>query len=167
MLVPVEFIKAAAYAEVVFNCVAGIHALELVTGLEPQLRNKILVDVSNPLDFSSGTARLTTESGTSLGEQIQAVLPDTKVVKTLNTVTSSLMINPNKIPGNHILPICGNDAAAKNRIGQLMLDFGWRLEQITDLGSIKSARGMESYLMFWLSLYELLGTADFNIEIRK
>ena len=59
------------------------------------LRDKILVDISNPLDFSKGRPPTLFAGNTdSLGEQIQRALPETKVVKTLNTMNCQVMIDP-------------------------------------------------------------------------
>ena len=101
---------------------------------------------------------------TSLGEQIQHALPDTKVVKTLNTINRQVMVNPERVPGSHDVFVSGNDAAAKADVAEILRDwFGWK--SIVDLGDITTARGTESYLLLWLRLWGALGTADFNIKV--
>jgi predicted dinucleotide-binding enzyme len=161
------FAQATANAELVFNCTSGVASLEALNlAGTANLAGKILVDIANPLDFSRGMPpTLSICNDSSLGEQIQAAFPDTRVVKTLNTVTASLMVDPAKLPGDHVMFIAGNDADAKQQIERTVLRewFGWR--EIVDLGGIASARGTEMYLPLWLRMWGALGTANFNIAI--
>jgi predicted dinucleotide-binding enzyme len=163
------FADATTNAELVFNCTAGVASLEaLRLAGTANLAGKILIDLSNPLDFSRGMPpTLSICNDSSLGEQIQAAFPDTRVVKTLNTVNASLMVEPSKLPGNHVMFIAGNDAEAKQRVERMILRewFGWR--EVVDLGGIASARGTEMYLPLWLRMWGALGTANFNIAIVK
>lgn len=160
------FADAAASGEIVFNCTAGSGAVDAVTaaGVD-NLMGKILIDTSNPLDFSKGMPpALVFRGEDSLGEQIQRALPDTKVVKTLNTVNHPVMVNPDRVPGSHDVFMSGNDAAAKAKVGEILRDwFGWK--SVIDLGDITTARGSEAYLLFWLRLWGVTGTGDFNIRV--
>jgi len=160
------FVDAAAHGELVFNCTAGGGAVDAVQAAgTDNLRGKILIDVANPLDFSKGMPpALLFPADDSVGERIQRALPDTKVVKALNTVNHEVMVDPGRVPGDHDLFISGNDAAAKARVTGLLRDwFGW--SSIVDLGDITTARGTESYLPLWIRLWGTLGTADFNIKV--
>lgn len=162
------FADAAGFAEqLVFNCTNGMGSIEALKGAGAQnLKGKILIDISNPLDFSKGMPPTLFSGNTdSLGEQAQAALPDTKVVKTLNTVTASIMVDAGKIGGgDHQLFVCGNDAAAKSTVGEfLKTQFGWK--NILDLGDISQSRGTESFLALWIRMYGALKTAEFNIKI--
>lgn len=161
------FAEAAAQAEIIFNCVSGgasMQALQLA-GTE-NLKGKILVDLSNPLDFSTGTLRLSVCNDDSLGEQIQRAFPETKVVKTFNTLWCGLMINPHLIgEGNHQLFMCGNDSGAKTEVMTLLQTFGWNPLNIMDLGDITGARGMEMYLPLWLRIYGVRKNGTFNMRI--
>ncbi|HHY51252.1 MAG TPA: NAD(P)-binding domain-containing protein [Alphaproteobacteria bacterium] len=160
------FREAAAHGELVFNCLRGDVALDVLTAVSPELEHKILVDVSNPLDFSRGAPpTLAINNTDSLGEVIQRGLPGTRVVKTLNTVNSAIMVNPGLIHGPHAVFVSGNDAAAKGKVKDILRAFGW--QQIIDLGDIGSARGPEQYLPLWLRLLQNLGTAEFNIAVVK
>jgi predicted dinucleotide-binding enzyme len=161
------FADAAANAELVFNCTSGLASLEALNlAGASNLAGKILLDLANPLDFSRGMPpTLSICNDSSLGEQIQAAFPDTRVVKTLNTVSASLMVDPGKLPGDHVMFIAGNDAEAKQQIERTVLRewFGWR--EVVDLGGIASSRGTEMYLPLWLRMWGALGTANFNIAI--
>jgi predicted dinucleotide-binding enzyme len=160
-----SFADAAKFGEIVFNCTSGDGALEALgmAGAD-NLAGKILVDVSNPLDFSKGMPpTLSIFNDDSLGERIQRTFPQAKVVKTLNTVNAKLMVDASRVPGEHTLFVSGNDAQAKARVLELLGQFGWK--DILDLGDISTARGTESYLPLWLRLYGALGTAEFNIRL--
>jgi predicted dinucleotide-binding enzyme len=160
------FRDAAVHGELVFSCLRGDISLDVLTAVSAELEGKILVDVANPLDFSQGAPPTLAIANTdSLGEVLQRGLPNTRVVKTLNTVNNAVMINPGLIKGQHAVFVSGNDAGAKGRVKDILRSFGW--QQIIDLGDISSARGPEQYLPLWLRLWKNLGTADFNIAIVK
>jgi predicted dinucleotide-binding enzyme len=160
------FRDAATHGEVVFSCLRGDISLDVLTAVSAELEGKILIDIANPLDFSKGAPpNLAIANTDSLGEVLQRGLPNTRVVKTLNTVNNAVMINPGLIRGPHAVFVSGNDDAAKGKVKDILRSFGW--QQIVDLGDISSARGPEQYLPLWLRLWKNLGTADFNIAIVK
>jgi len=122
------FSDAAAFGEIVFDCTNGansIAALRLAGAAN--LRGKILIQVGNPLDFSKAMPPSLTVCNTdSQGEQTQREFPDVRVVKALNTVNCDIMIAPSRVPGDHELFICGNDAAAKREVTDRLCEwFGW------------------------------------------
>lgn len=160
------FADAARHGELVVNCTRGDSSLAMLSQLTAELKGKTLLDVSNPLDFSQGyPPHLTVSNTNSLAEQIQAALPDTFVVKSLNTVNAAVMIDPGRVPGRHTVFVSGNDKAAKGRISDLLRSLSW--QSIIDLGDITSARAAEQILPLWVRLYSVLGTADFNIAVMK
>jgi predicted dinucleotide-binding enzyme len=162
------FADAAAFGEIVFDCTNGAHALAALRQAgAANLRGKILIQVGNPLDMSKGLPPTLTVCNTdSLGEQVQREFPDTRVVKALNTVNCDIMVDPGRVPGDHDLFICGNDAAAKrevtNRLGEW---FGWKPGNIIDLGDITNSRGTEMFLALWVRLWGILGTPHFNVHV--
>jgi 8-hydroxy-5-deazaflavin:NADPH oxidoreductase len=164
------FAQSAAFGEIILNVTQGgksIDALKLAGA--KNLDGKILVDIANPLDFSKGMppSLLPELSNTnSLGEEIQKTFPSTKVVKTLNTMWAGLMVNPNLVGGgDHTAFICGNDAEAKNRVKSLMNEFGWKNENILDLGDISSSRGTEAVLPIWLRIWGATQNGAFNFKL--
>jgi 8-hydroxy-5-deazaflavin:NADPH oxidoreductase len=163
------FTEAASHGEVLINATSGTGSLSaLKLAGEAGMEGKLLMDVSNPLDFSRGFPPSLTVSNTdSLGEQIQRAFPRVKVVKTLNTVTAALMVDPGQLEdGEHTMLVCGNDAEAKKQATDILTRwFGWK--QVIDLGDITSARAMEMYLPLWVRLYGALGSPLFNIRIVK
>lgn len=153
-------------ADIYLNCTAGMHSLAAIETIgAATLAGKILIDVANPLDFSQGfPPTLSICNDDSLAEQIQRALPDTKVVKALNTVANSVMVAPGVVPGTHHLPIAGNDADAKSVVSELLQSMGWQAEQILDLGDIGYARGTEMYLALWVRMYGKFQTPNFNLQ---
>lgn len=162
-----SFADAAAFGELVVNCTAGQHSLDaLEQAGRDSLAGKVLVDVANTLDFSRGMPPTLGICNTdSLGEQIQRAFPDSRVVKTLNTMNCEVMVDPQRVPGEHVVFVCGEDTDAKERVVELLGSFGWPAGRIVDLGGIRAARATEMYLPLWLSLYGALGTGDFNIAV--
>ncbi len=163
------FADAAAFGEIVFVCTNGNGTLAaLRSATAANLDGKVLIDISNPLDFSKGMPpTLFAGNSDSLGELVQKEFPNAKVVKTLNTITCGVMVDPKKVAGgDHTVFMSGNDAGAKGRVSEILTGwFGWK--HVQDLGDITSARGPESYLLLWLRMYGALGTADFNIKLVK
>jgi predicted dinucleotide-binding enzyme len=160
------YADAAAFGELLFNCTAGSASLAALQAAGAgNLAGKTLIDVSNPLDFSKGTPpTLTVSNTTSLAEQIQQTFPAAKVVKALNTMTATLMVNPALVKGEHDVFMCGNDAGAKAQVADLLKGgFGWK--EVVDLGDLTAARGQEMYVMLWVRLYGTLKTPMFNIRV--
>jgi predicted dinucleotide-binding enzyme len=147
--------------------------LDVVKGInEENLRNKIVVDVTNPLDFTKGMPpRILEELGnsTSVGEEIQKLLPNSYVVKTLNTVNYKLMVDARLInSADHNLFVCGNNLDAKNKVMHLLVDsFHWKADRVLDLGGIEMSRCVEAIVPFWVAVYQKLGTPLFNFSIVK
>ena len=166
-----DFNDAATFGEIVFLCLNGEHALEAVKSIDADnMMHKIVVDLTNPLDFSKGMPPRMIDglaNSTSLGEEIQKVLRGANVVKTLNTVNCNLMVNPKLVNGgDHNIFICGNHDDSKNKIKHFLVDnFGWKADHILDLGGIESARTSEAYVPFWVTMMQSLGTPMFNIKI--
>ena len=160
------FGEAAAHGEMVVNATAGAVSLEaLDMAGEEYLTGKVLVDISNPLDFSEGMPPTLSVSNTdSLGEQIQRRFPEAKVVKTLHTMNAYLMVDPAQLAGGeHTVFVCGDDAEAKEAVSELLRSFGWT--DIIDLGDISTARGTEMLLPIWVRLFGALQKPIFNFKI--
>jgi predicted dinucleotide-binding enzyme len=161
-----DYAEAARHGELLVNATNGSGSLDALRAAgEAALNGKVLVDVSNPLDFSKGMPPTLFVSNTdSLGEQIQRAFPLVKVVKTLNTMSAMLMVNPGQLAGgDHTVFVSGNDDAAKQAVSDLLRSFGWK--DIVDLGDITTARGVEMYLPVWLRLWGALQKPMFQIKV--
>jgi 8-hydroxy-5-deazaflavin:NADPH oxidoreductase len=162
------FADAAAHGELVFNCTSGMASLEALRAAGAKnLEGKTLIDVANPLDFSKGMPPTLSVCNTdSLGEQIQRAFPTAHVVKSLNTVSANVMVNPSIIPGVHDMFVSGNDAKAKAQVIDLLkTGFGWK--EVIDLGDITGARAQEMYLALWVRLFMKLQTPNVNIRVAR
>ena len=161
------FSDAAAHGEALVNATNGagsLSALELAGAAN--LAGKVLIDISNPLDFSKGfPPTLFVANDDSLGEQIQRSFLGLKVVKTLNTVTASVMVDPGSLTGgDHTLFLSGDDPGAKEQVTTWLRGwFGWR--DVIDLGDITTARGVEMYLPLWVRLLGALGSPKLNVRV--
>jgi predicted dinucleotide-binding enzyme len=159
------FMNAAAFGEILFNCTLGSASLEaLQQAGEENLRGKVLIDTSNPLDRTTDMWTLTVCNTDSLGEQIQRAFPETRVVKTLNTVNANVMVDPAKLLEQTHVFVSGNDIEAKATVVRILRDwFGWR--QIIDLGGIETSRSVEMYVLLWHSLRNAISSQRFNIKV--
>jgi len=111
------------------------------------LAGKVVIDVTNPLDFSTGVPRLYVGFDDSLGEQVQRWIPKARVVKAFNTVGNAHMINPDFPSGPPDMFLCGNDDDAKKIVTQVCKHWGWG---VIDLGGIESSRYLEPMCMTWV-----------------
>ena len=160
------FAQAAAHGEMIVNATAGAVSLEaLEQAGEDNLSGKVLIDISNPLDFSKGMPpTLSVVNTDSLGEQIQRTFPEAKVVKTLHTMNAYLMVDPAQLAGgDHTVFVSGDDPEAKAAVTDLLRSFGWT--DILDLGEISAARGTEMVMPIWLRLFGALQKPVFNFKI--
>jgi hypothetical protein len=153
---------AGAGADLVVNATTGAGSLEALAGVD--LDGKVLLDVSNPLDFSQGfPPTLTVQDTDSLAEQIQRAHPEARVVKSLNTVTASVMVDPGSLPETSTIFVAGDDPLARETVRQLLTDLGW--VDIVEFPTLDAARGAEMWLPLWVRLMGALGTAEFNVRL--
>ncbi|HEY8296235.1 MAG TPA: NADP oxidoreductase, partial [Micrococcaceae bacterium] len=145
----------------------GVSLLALEAAGPANLADKVLLDVSNPLDFSAGfPPTLSVLNTDSIAESIQRAFPSARVVKALNTLAAPLMVDPLSLAGgDHDVFMAGDDGGAKAIVRGLLEDFGWLPDHIRDLGPLEAARGMEMYLPLWLRLMGSVGNPAFNIRI--
>jgi len=159
------FMNAAEFGEIIFNCTLGSASMNALSQAgAASMKGKILIDTSNPLDRSTDTWTLTVCNTDSLGEQIQRTYPDTKVVKSLNTVNANVMVDPSKLIEKTAVFVSGNDIEAKATVVMILRDwFGWR--EIIDLGNITTSRSVEMYVPLWHNLRTAISSQRFNIKI--
>ncbi len=156
----------AADADLVVNVTNGQASLAALGEVgSDHLAGKVLLDVANPLDFSQGfPPTLSVKDTDSLAEQIQRAFPEARVVKSLNTVTASVMVDPSTVgDGDTTVFVAGDDEAARHQVTGLLRDLGWR--DIVDLAGLDNARGLEMWLPLWVRLVGALGTGEFNIKV--
>jgi predicted dinucleotide-binding enzyme len=159
------FANAAAHGEIIFNCTLGTASLDALhqAGAD-NLKGKILIDTANAIDYSTPEWSLTVCNTDSLGEQIQREFPQTRVVKTLNTINAAVMLEPNKLSERTDVFLSGNDLEAKKVVSKLLRDgFGWI--SVIDLGDITTSRGVEMYVILWRNFRHVVDSYRFNIKL--
>lgn len=139
-------LEAATGAEIVLVATAWDGTESALAAVAPALEGKVLVDVTNPLRF---TTRLElalgfTDSG---GEQVQRWAPGARVVKAFNTVGFELMDHPDLPDGPPTLFVAGDDAGAKADVAGLAADLGWAVH---DCGDLVAARLTEPLALLWI-----------------
>jgi len=144
------FADTAKFGEIIFVATFGnaaTHAIELAG--KKNFANKLVVDVTNPLDFSKGVPpQFTATVGNSLGEQIQKLLPQSQVVKAFNAVSMHIVVNPKREDGVPVLFIAGNDKDAKNKVADIAKGWGW--QDVIDYGDITESFWLEALSMIWI-----------------
>ena len=152
------FAETASHGEIVVLCSLG-EATEQVIQLAGtrNFDGKVLIDATNPLDFSKGMPPgLFVGTTDSLGERVQRIVPNARVVKCFNTVNNQTMINPKMKEGLPDMIICGNDEDAKRQVARLLKEFGWG--EPIDIGNIDGSRWLEAYTALWVRLAMKLGS---------
>ncbi len=159
-----RFDEAVEGADLIVNATSGAATLDVLRDLGSALAEKVLLDVSNPLDFSAGfPPTLTVKDTDSLAEQIQRAHPEARVVKGLNTLTADLMLNPGLLPEPTTVFVASDFPAARDVVVALLHEVGW--EDVIDLGALEAARGIEMWLPLWLRIMAATGTGQFNLRI--
>ncbi|MFK3735193.1 NADPH-dependent F420 reductase [Streptomyces sp. NPDC088090] len=159
---------AARTAQIIINATPGAGSLDRLTALREELRGKILVDVSNAtLDGPDGLPGDLIHPGSSLAEQLQEALPDTRVVKTLNTMLFPVMTAPATLTQAPTAFLSGDDPQAKQAVRELLIGLGWHEEWITDLGGIRTARATEAAILFVPHVIRSSGFTPFAISVAR
>ena len=156
----------AADADLVVNVTNGQASLAALGEVgTDHLAGKVILDVANPLDFSQGfPPTLSVKDTDSLAEQIQRAFPDARVVKSLNTVTAAVMVDPSTVgDGDTTVFVAGDDEGARRQVTELLRELGWL--DIVELDGLQNARGLEMWLPLWVRLMGALGTGQFNIKL--
>jgi len=145
-----EFSITAKFGEIVILATKGNVILEALLQAGPEnFTGKVVIDATNPIDETrppvNGVLQFFTEQNSSLLQQIQHFLPEAKVVKAFNSVGNGVMYKPHHSPKPTMF-ICGNDAAAKQTVTEILTAFGW---QTADMGKAESAGAIESLCILW------------------
>lgn len=147
-----SFSDAVAHADLILNATNGLHSLDALESVGAQaLAGKTLVDISNELEpVEGGLPKPVVIAEASLAQRIQHAYPQTYVVKSLNTMGCHVMVDPSLLVGDHTVFLSGDDAEAKVRVQDMLMSFGWRPEQMLDLGGIETAAGPELMMTAWI-----------------
>jgi predicted dinucleotide-binding enzyme len=125
---------------------------------------KAVIDVTNPLDFSSMPPKLAVGCTDSAGETVQRLLPEAKVVKAFNIVGNPHMVHPKFEEGKPTMFICGNDEGAKKTVADVVTAFGW---DCIDIGGIEGSRLLEPLAMLWMAYYFRTNTGNHAFKLLR
>jgi predicted dinucleotide-binding enzyme len=143
------FADAAAFGDILVLATLGVanESAIRMAGID-RFRGKVLIDTTNPLDFSGGMPpKLAVSGSDSAGERVQRLLPDAHVVKAFNTVGNPFMFRPEFPGGPPDMFIAGNNDDAKKKVTGILKEFGWG---VVDVGGIESSRYLEAMCMAWV-----------------
>ena len=143
------FEETAKFGDVLALALLGVATEEALRLAGPKnFEGKVVIDATNPLDFSGGMPpKLFVGHTDSLGERVQRWLPGARVVKAFNTVGNAFFVHPDLPGGPPDMFIGGNDAEAKKIVSQICEHWGWG---VIDLGGIESSRYLEPMCMVWV-----------------
>ncbi|MFJ9575863.1 NADPH-dependent F420 reductase [Streptomyces sp. NPDC101191] len=158
----------ARTADIVINATPGHTSLDRLAGLRTELSGKLLIDVSNAtLDADDGLPGALCYPGSSLAEQLQAALPGTHVVKTLNTMLFTVMAAPETLATPPTAYLSGDDRNAKKAVTGLLGDLGWQPAWIEDLGGITTARATEAMILVVPHVLRRDGFKPFAVSLAR
>ena len=147
------FPEVSSFGELLVIATSWDGTLDAIRMCDPKdLVDKIVIDVTNPFDFSDGVhPKLAVGHTDSGGEIIQRLLPETKVVKAFNIVGNPHMVHPKFQDGPPTMFICGNNDEAKKLVtNDILTRFGW---ETIDIGGIEGSRLLEPLAMLWTTYY--------------
>ena len=150
-----SFADAAAHADLLINATNGVNSLAVLESIGAEaLTGKTVIDLSNELvpTEHGGFPVPTASPENSVGRRLQEAFPATFVVKSLNTMNCMVMVDPSTVSGDHVVFLSGDDADAKDRVRDFLATFGWRREQMVDLGGIDTASAVEMMMSAWMAV---------------
>ncbi len=126
---------------------------EIISQRGDQLAGKVVVDITNPIDFQ--TFQLSPPADSSAAAQIAAALPQAKVLKAFNTTFAPTLATGTVGAQPTTVLIAGDDTDAKNLLAEAVTAGG---VNAIDAGPLDRARELEAigYLQLTLAVGEKL-----------
>lgn len=143
-----SFEDTAKFGELIVISTSGNAAKKAIElGGKENFSGKIVIDMTNPVE-SSVPPKYYGEFGNSIGEQVQHLLPEAKVVKTFNQMGVQIVVNPQREDGDPVLFLAGNDTEAKLQVSEIAKKWGWK--EVVDFGDISQSFWLETLVMLWI-----------------
>jgi predicted dinucleotide-binding enzyme len=160
-----SFAQAAAHGDLLVLALLGNAAEQVIAEAGPEnFDGKVLIDTTNPLDFSGGfPPKLSISGEDSLGERVQRAIPQARVVKAFNTIGNTYFVDPSFSEGTPTMLIAGNSEAAKQTVADVLHDFGW--PEPVDLGGIEGSRELEAICIAWVKIGGRRGSWDHGFAL--
>jgi 8-hydroxy-5-deazaflavin:NADPH oxidoreductase len=159
------FAETAAHGDLIVLGLLGTATVEAITDAgASNFSGKVVIDATNPLDFSDGfPPKLAISGEDSLGEQVQRALPDARVVKAFNIIGNTYFVDPSFTEGKPTMLIAGDDQGAKQTVASVLADFGW--PEPVDLGGIEGSRELEAICIAWVKIGGARGAWDHGFKL--
>jgi NADPH-dependent F420 reductase len=113
-----------------------------------QLAGKVVVDITNPLDFESFDSLVVSADASATAEIVTA-LPQSRVVKAFNTNFAATLASGTNGDLPTTVLIAGDDAEAKSQLADIVAAGGLRA---IDAGSLRRARELEAFGFLQITL---------------
>ncbi len=120
----------------------------IIAARREQLAGRIVVDITNPLDFATFDA-LVVPSDASAAQQIAAQLPQSRVLKAFNTNFAGTLASGSVGSNPTTVLVAGDDAEAKQALIAVVQSAGL---VALDAGALKRARELEAVGFLQISL---------------
>jgi predicted dinucleotide-binding enzyme len=145
-----SFDDAARFGTLLVLAVRGSVAADALRAVDPaHVEGKTVIDATNPLAEAppvNGVLHFFTTLEDSLMERLQREFEAVRFVKAFSCVGSPSMVDPQFKGGPPTMFICGNDEAAKKVVSDVLVTFGWEVE---DMGNVEAARAIEPLCILW------------------
>jgi hypothetical protein len=118
-----------------------------------EIRGKVLIDCTNPVGANLSHGLNSVQSGS---EMVQALVPDTKVVKAF-TIYGFENFEDASYPGYNVKPVmmyCGNNSSAKEIAKTLIEQLGW---DPLDVGGLEQSLHLEHMTLLWVRMVRVNG----------
>ena len=128
----------------------------IVAAYGEQLAGKVVVDITNPLNFETFDS-LTVPAGSSAAAELAAKLPSSRVLKAFNTTFAATLASKTVGSSNPTtVLIAGDDAEAKSTLADAITAGGLAA---VDAGALNRARELEAlgFLQLTLAAGEKIG----------
>jgi len=142
-------------AEIVFLATPFQANEAALKAVADEIRGKILIDCTNPVGANLSHGLNSVQSGS---EMVQALVPDTKVVKAF-TIYGFENFEDSSYPSYNVKPVmmyCGQDSAAKKIVGELIAQLGWHP---LDVGGLDQALHLEHMTLLWVRMVRVNGNS--------
>jgi 8-hydroxy-5-deazaflavin:NADPH oxidoreductase len=162
-----SFEEAADFGDLIVMATLGVAGAEVVKLAGPErFGQKVVIDTTNPLVFGENAPpSLAIGHTSSAGEELQKLLPHARVVKAFNIVGNAHFFRPVFPGGPPDMYICGNDAAAKQTVTEVLQEFGW--PSVIDLGPIECSRELESLCILWVKTALTIGNWNIAFKVLR
>lgn len=133
--------EAVNFGTVVLLSVHWRNVPEVLEAIQGKIDGKVLIDATNRVTPPPA------DTAGSAAEDIAKAVPNTKVVKSFNTLGANSLTQLKFGSHNASNFICGDDTQAKSVVSKLAAEIGF---DVVDVGALATARLVESLAMLWV-----------------